>query len=69
MANRITRAFDVGLSSALLLITLPVIAVTAILVGLESPGPVFERQPRIGKTGRPCPLYPGGGRDPQALHR
>jgi len=53
LANRITRAFDVGLSSALLLITLPVIAVTAILVGLESPGPVFERQPRIGKTGRP----------------
>ena len=51
--KRVTRAFDVGISSALLLITLPVIAFTAILVYLESPGPVFERQRRIGKSGRP----------------
>ncbi len=50
--KRVTRAFDVGISSALLLITLPVIAFTAILVCLESPGPVFERQRRIGKSGR-----------------
>ena len=54
--KRVTRAFDVGISSALLLITLPVIAFTAILVCLESPGPVFERQRRIGKAGRPFAL-------------
>ena len=54
--KRITRAFDVGISSALLLITLPVIAFTAILVCLESPGPVFERRRRIGKSGRPFAL-------------
>jgi lipopolysaccharide/colanic/teichoic acid biosynthesis glycosyltransferase len=54
--KRLTRAFDVGISSALLLITLPVIAFTAILVCLESPGPVFERQRRIGKSGRPFAL-------------
>jgi lipopolysaccharide/colanic/teichoic acid biosynthesis glycosyltransferase len=49
-------AFNVGISSALLLITLPVIAFTAILVCLESPGPVFDRQRRIGKFGRPFAL-------------
>ena len=54
--KRIMRAFDVAISSALLLITLPVIAFTAILVCLESPGPVFERQRRIGKSGRPFAL-------------
>ena len=54
--KRVTRAFDVGISSALLLITLPVIAFTAILLWLESPGPVFERQRRIGKSGRPFAL-------------
>ena len=54
--KRVARAFDVGISSALLLITLPVIAFTAILVRLESPGPVFERQRRIGKSGRPFAL-------------
>lgn len=56
MAKRVTRAFDVGISSALLFITLPVIVFTAMLVWLESPGPVFERQRRIGKTGRPFAL-------------
>ncbi len=47
--KRLTRAFDVGISSALLLITLPVIAFTAILIILENPGPIFYRQ--RGRTG------------------
>ncbi len=54
--KRLTRAFDVGISSALLLITLPVIAFTAILIILENPGPIFYRQRRIGKSGRPFAL-------------
>jgi lipopolysaccharide/colanic/teichoic acid biosynthesis glycosyltransferase len=56
MAKRVTRAFDVGISTALLLITLPVIVFTAILVWLESPGRIFERQRRISKAGRPFAL-------------
>ncbi len=52
MATRLTRAFDVGISSALLLITLPIIAVTAIVIILENPGPIFYRPRRIGKSGR-----------------
>lgn len=55
-AKRITRAFDVASSAALLLITLPVIAVTAILVCLEGPGPVVARQRRMDQAGRPFAL-------------
>jgi lipopolysaccharide/colanic/teichoic acid biosynthesis glycosyltransferase len=56
MTKRISRAIDVGFGSALLLITAPVFALTAILVFLENPGPIFERQRSIGKTGRPFAL-------------
>lgn len=53
MASSLTRVVDVGSSAVLLLITAPVIALTALLVYLETPGPVFARQENIGKTGRP----------------
>lgn len=42
------RAFDVLASLILLAITAPVIALTAIAIKLESHGPVFYRQRRIG---------------------
>jgi sugar transferase (PEP-CTERM system associated) len=47
----VKRVFDVLISSTLLLITLPLMIVTAILVALESPGPVFYRQQRVGRYG------------------
>ncbi len=46
------RVLDVLLSLALLLFTLPLMALTAILIALESPGPVLYRQERIGLGGR-----------------
>jgi sugar transferase (PEP-CTERM system associated) len=49
--NTVKRVFDVFISSALFLITLPIMIVTAILVALESPGPVFYRQQRVGQYG------------------
>ena len=52
----VKRLFDVLLSSVLLLITLPVVALTAILIILENPGPIFSRQRRIGEFGRPFAL-------------
>lgn len=54
--KRITRAFEVGISSVLLLITLPVTSLTAILIILEDRGPIFSRQRRIGESGRPFAL-------------
>lgn len=42
------RLFDIGASLLLLVLTLPVILVTAILVKLDSKGPAFYRQRRVG---------------------
>ena len=46
------RAFDIGASLGLLLLTLPLLAVTACLIKLESPGPIFYHQDRVGLRGR-----------------
>lgn len=44
----IKRLFDILVSGAALLILLPVMLVVAIAIKVDSPGPVFFRQPRIG---------------------
>jgi sugar transferase (PEP-CTERM system associated) len=46
------RAFDVGASLALLLATAPIIFATALAVKLESRGPAFFRQRRVGLYGQ-----------------
>jgi sugar transferase (PEP-CTERM system associated) len=46
------RAFDIVVSSSLLALTLPLLALTACLIKLESPGPVLYRQERVGLQGR-----------------
>ena len=45
------RLFDVVVSLVLLLLTAPLIALTALLVKLESAGPAFFRQRRVGLYG------------------
>lgn len=50
------RSFDIVLSLLLLFFTLPVLILTAILIRIESPGPVFYRQERVGLGGRPFVL-------------
>jgi sugar transferase (PEP-CTERM system associated) len=47
----IKRLVDVTLSLGLLLVALPVMAITAIAIRLESAGPIFYRQPRLGRNG------------------
>ena len=47
------RVFDVAASSLLLAISAPVIAVFAVLVKLDSRGPAFFRQNRVGLFGQP----------------
>jgi exopolysaccharide biosynthesis polyprenyl glycosylphosphotransferase len=51
------RAFDVVSSAVALLAFSPVLLATALAVKLESPGPVFFRQTRVGKNGRPFKMY------------
>ena len=50
------RALDIAGSAILLLICAPVLAVIALAIKLDSRGPVFFRQRRIGKGGRPLML-------------
>lgn len=48
----VKRAFDVAVSLAFLLGTLPITLAAALAVKLTSPGPVFYRQERVGLNGR-----------------
>ena len=50
------RAFDIAVSGAVLLLTLPLFLVIAVAIKLASPGPVFYRQRRVGKQGHPFTL-------------
>ncbi|ABQ69785.1 sugar transferase [Rhizorhabdus wittichii RW1] len=45
------RGFDLLLSAFLLILAAPIILVTALLVKLDSPGPAFYRQVRVGRFG------------------
>ena len=47
------RAFDLCISSAVLLVTSPLLLVVAVGVKLSSPGPVFFRQVRLGRHAEP----------------
>ncbi len=51
------RLFDIVASSILLLITVPVILLFALLVKLESRGPAFYRQQRVGRYGETFDLF------------
>lgn len=47
------RLFDIVSSATLIVLSLPVWAMLAIAIRLESKGPIFFRQTRIGHNGRP----------------
>jgi exopolysaccharide biosynthesis polyprenyl glycosylphosphotransferase len=53
----IKRGFDFLFASLALLLLSPIMLVTALLVRLESPGPVVFRQTRIGRGGRPFTVF------------
>ena len=50
------RAFDIVASLVLLAFSMPALALAALAVRLESRGPVFYRQERVGLNGRPFML-------------
>ena len=51
------RAFDVAASALGLVLLSPLLAVVAIAVMLDSPGPVFFRQERVGRAGAPFRMW------------
>ena len=54
--RRLKRAFDIGASLIGLAATAPLLAVSACLVKVSSPGPIIFRQTRVGRGGRPFEL-------------
>ena len=57
LGHMIKRAFDIGMSSLLLLVFSPVIAICAICIKKEDGGPVLFVQERIGRGGKPFNIY------------
>jgi lipopolysaccharide/colanic/teichoic acid biosynthesis glycosyltransferase len=52
-----SRVLDLVLAGALLLVTSPLLALAALAIRLESRGPVFYRQLRVGRGGEPFELW------------
>ncbi len=50
--RRLKRAFDIAMSSVVCLCTMPLLPLVALLVKIQSPGPIFFRQDRTGQDGR-----------------
>ena len=48
----VKRTVDVAVSGTVLLVTLPLIALIALLIRAESRGPIFYRAARVGRDGR-----------------
>lgn len=51
------RAFDIVCAAAGLVVLLPFLALIAVAIKLDSPGPVFFRQERVGKDGVPFRIH------------
>src|SRR5437773_6863618 len=51
------RILDVMGSALGLLLLLPVLAVVAVIIKLDSPGPIFFRQERVGRGGRSFRIF------------
>ena len=50
------RPLDLVLAGVLLVVTAPLLALAALAIKIESRGPVFYSQRRVGKHGRPFAL-------------
>jgi lipopolysaccharide/colanic/teichoic acid biosynthesis glycosyltransferase len=55
--NKVKRVWDFAMTIVALPFLVPVLAVVALLIKLDSPGPVFFRQQRLGYRGRTFWMY------------
>jgi lipopolysaccharide/colanic/teichoic acid biosynthesis glycosyltransferase len=65
----VKRTFDLLAASLGLLLLLPLLVVVAVLVKVSSAGPVFFRQPRVGRRFRMFDLYKFRTMVPDARHQ
>jgi hypothetical protein len=54
------RAFDIAVAGALLVLAAPLMALLVVLIRLDSRGPAFYRQERVGRNGRTYPCGSSG---------
>jgi lipopolysaccharide/colanic/teichoic acid biosynthesis glycosyltransferase len=57
VSRNASRALDLVVASVTLAVASPLLAIAALLIKLESRGPVFYRQRRVGQHGRPFDLW------------
>ena len=57
MVQRLKRVLDLLLATMALLVLFPIMAITALAIKLESPGPIIFRQTRVGKWGKTFTCY------------
>ncbi len=50
---RVKRAMDASLAAVGLIVSLPLFPLIALFIKLDSPGPIFYRQERLGRGGKP----------------
>ena len=55
--RRVKRAFDLAAALGLLVITFPIMLLTALAIRVESPGPIIYRQRRVGLFGQDFTVY------------
>lgn len=55
--RRLKRMLDVAFATVGLVLAAPLILLTALLIAIDSPGPILYRQVRAGELGRPFTLY------------
>ena len=53
----VKRVFDLIVGGLMCVVMLPFMAVVAVVIKLESPGPVFYRQQRMGRGGKPFWIF------------
>jgi lipopolysaccharide/colanic/teichoic acid biosynthesis glycosyltransferase len=51
------RLFDLAVGFLVFVLVIPIVPLIALMIKLDSPGPVFYRQDRIGRRGRPFRFY------------
>lgn len=55
--NKVKRVFDIGMSIVIGTLTFPIMIVAAIIVKLESPGPIIYSQERVGENEKEFMVY------------
>ncbi|MCB0060839.1 MAG: sugar transferase [Caldilineaceae bacterium] len=66
---RLRRAFDIVLALVGVLLVSPLLLLLPILIKLDTYGPVFYRQQRLGKNGQPYVMYKFRSMLPASVHQ